>query len=140
MTLYEFVHRLENIALNMPNVRSAGHNKLYDFMANPEVEYRVFYVTQNQHQSYDNFDVYNVNLFIIDRLLPDYSNELEIQSAAKTTLDNIVEKFCDLYNSEIVGGTNTRKYSPFTEKFNSLTAGMFLTIKIEVPKDIVCAE
>ena len=138
MTLYEVVHSLENIALEQPNVRSCCHNHLYDFMnGKPDIRYRVFYVTQTSHKSNDLFDQWGLTLFIVDRLLDDKSNELEIESYAKETLDNIVNNFCERYSSEVVG---TRKYQSFTEHFVDDCAGMYLTLDIEVPKEIICAE
>ena len=138
MTLYETVRAFENIALEQPNIRSVGHNRLYDDMnATPSLKYRVFYLTQNPHKSNDLFDIYSFNAFVIDRLRDDKTNELEAESYAKETLDNILTKFCEMYQAELVG---TRKYQPFTEKFADETCGMYVTFEVEVPKDLICPE
>lgn len=137
-TLYSVVRTLQNTALGMPNVRTVGENHLYDLMnGNPGVKYAVFYVTQTTHRSNDLFDIWGFNLFYIDRLLNDKSNELEIESTAKEVLDNIVDRFCANYNADVVG---IRKYQSFTEHFKDECAGMYVTLEIEVPKEIICPE
>ena len=137
-TLYSVVKTLQNIALDQPNIRTAGENHLYDMMnGNPSVRYAVFYVTQTTHRSNEFFDVWGFNLFVIDRLLDDRSNELEIESNAKQVLDNVVDLFCQNYNAEVTG---TRKYQSFTEHFKDECAGMYVTLEIEVPKEIICPE
>ena len=129
---------MQNIALEQPNIRTVGENHLYDMMnGNPSVKYAVFYVTQTTHRSDEFYDVWGLNLFEIDRLLDDGSNELEIESTAKQVLDNIVDKFCARYNSEVTG---IRRYQSFTERFKDLTAGMYVTLEIQVPKEIICPE
>lgn len=137
-TLYSVVKTLQNTALEQPNVRTVGENHLYDMMnGNPSVRYSVFYVTQTTHRSNDLFDVWGFNLFYIDRLLDDRSNELEIESTAKQVLDNVVDKFCARYNAEVTG---IRKYQSFTEHFKDECAGMYVTLEIEVPREIICPE
>lgn len=137
-TLYSVVKTLQNTALEEPNVRTVGENHLYDMMnGNPSVKYCVFYVTQTTHRSNDLFDVWGFNLFYIDRLLDDRSNELEIESTAKQVLDNVVDKFCARYNAEVTG---IRKYQSFTEHFVDECAGMYVTLEIEVPREIICPE
>lgn len=138
MTLYEVIHSLENIAMEQPNVRMVGHNHLYrDLNDNPSVKYRVFYVTQTSHKTTELWDVYGLNAFIIDRLKADGSNELEAESNAKETLDNILNVFCDRYGADIIG---TRKYQPFTEKFVDETCGVYVTFEIQLPVDLICSE
>lgn len=138
MTLYEVTRAFENIALEQPNVRMVGHNHLYrDLNDNPGVRYRVFYLTQTTHRANDLFEVYGFNAFVIDRLLDDGSNELEAESYAKETLDNILRTFCEKYGVELVG---TRKYQSFTEHFKDECCGMYVTFEVEIPIDLICAE
>lgn len=137
-TLYQVVKTLENIALQQPNIRTVGENHLYDMMnGNPEVKYNVFYITQTQHRSTDEWDTYGLNLFFISRLADNKENELQIESTGKEVLNNIVSKFCETYNAEVVG---TRTYQPFTERFNDECAGIYVTLQLTMPKDIICPE
>lgn len=137
-TLYSVIKTLESIALRQPNIRSAGENDLYNFMnGNPEIQYGVFYITQGQHKSTDEWDYWSLNLFVIDRITDNRENELRVESTAKQILDNIVETFCGQYSAEVVG---ERVYQPFVESFKDRCAGIVLTLRIMMPKDIICPE
>lgn len=137
-TLYSVVKTLQTIALEQPNIRTVGENKLYDDMnGNPEIKYGVFYVTQNKHKSTDEWDIYSFNLFVIDRLTENKDNELRIESTAKQILDNIIATFCARYNAEVVG---ERKYQPFVEKFKDVCSGLFVKVDLMMPKDVICIE
>ena len=139
-TLYNVIKTLESIALQQPNIRSAGENDLYGFMnGNPEIKYGVFYVTQGQHTSTEGWDIWNLHLFIIDRLTGDKSNELRIESNAKQVLDNIINIFCSRYDAEVVQG-NKRKYHPFVESFKDRCAGVYVDVQLMTPKDVLCAD
>lgn len=137
-TLHSVVKTLENIALQQPNIRSAGENDLISFMnGNPEVKYCVFYITQGTHKSTDEWDTWNLTLFYIDRLTDNVDNELRIESTAKQELDNILTIFCNRYSGELIG---ERKYQPFADKFTDRCAGMYVTVNILMPKDVICIE
>ena len=121
-TLYQIIKTLQGIALEQPNIRQTGENRLYDDLnGNPEVRYGVFYITQGAHQSNEEWDLYNLNCFYIDRLTDDKSNELLIESTAKQVLDNIIDTFCDKYGAEVSG---IRRYQAFTEHFKDEAAGI----------------
>lgn len=137
-TLYQVIKALESVALEQPNIRYVGENDLYeDLNANPNIQYSVFYVTQNTHTSTDEWDYYGLNLFVLDRLKNDKSNELEIESYAKETLDNIIGVFCERYNAEVVG---ERTYQVFTEKFVDSCCGVYVNVRLQLPKNIICYE
>ena len=137
-TLLSVIKTLESLALQEPNIRSAGENDLIAFMnGNPEIKYGVFYITQNTHSSTDLFDYYGLNLFFLDRMTDDGANELAIESYGKQVLDKVVDTFCAYYNGEIVG---ERKYQSFADKFKDRVAGEILTVKIMLPKDVICIE
>jgi hypothetical protein len=139
-TLYSVIKTLEGIALSQPNVRSAGDGSLYDFMnGDPSVKYSAFFVTQNKHTtSLDlDYDIYSLNLFHIDRLRDDKTNELECESTAKEVLNNIINRFCAQYDADVVG---TIEWQSFTEHFKDECAGMYATVKIRVPIDVICPE
>ena len=136
-TLQSVIKTLESLALQQPNIRSAGENNLYDFMnGNPEVQFGVFYITQNKHRSTDEWDYWGLNLFYIDRITDNGENELQVESYGKQALDNIVATFCTRYQADVSG---ERQYQVFTEKFKDRCAGIILTLTIMMPKDIICA-
>ena len=139
MTLKQVITELCKIALTQHNVRTAGYNDLYGALnTDASIQYDVWFVTQNQHQSEGDFDRYGLNLFYISRLEnTDGDNELQIQSIGKEVIDNVVKIFCELYDAEVYGVTY---YQPFTQRFASLTAGIYAIITLEVPKNSICID
>lgn len=138
MTLLQIVNNLERIALTQPNVRTAGEGNIYDKMnTNPSVKYGVFFITQNTHIEYEESDRYGFTLFYVDRLEDDMeSNRLRIQSHGKQVLGNIITTFCNEFDIDFPEIT----YTPFTEKFVDLTAGVYATISFNIYKNSICAD
>lgn len=138
MTLFETIELLNTIALKHPNINSVGEGNIYDYMnANPSIKYGVFFITQGSHSQDDMFNHFEFTLFYVDRLISDLdSNRLQIQSIGKETLSNILTFFCEEFDAEC----ESINYQPFTQKFTDLTAGIYATITIDVPKDIICPE
>ena len=138
MTLYNFIHIIERICLSQKNVRSFGEGDLYSFMASPSIKYSMMYVTQNQHQRQGDFDLYNINLFYMDRNNNvDADNSLEIQSIGKELIDNVIRIFCEDYDAEVNGNII---YQPFTQSHPDLVSGVYATVTLEVPVDSTCID
>ena len=139
MTLYQVIKQLQRIALSQHNVRTVGEGDLYrDLLADPSIKYDVFYITQNQHQTEEDFDRYSVNLFFISRQENiDGGSALQIQSIGKEVIENVVKIFCDEYYAEVYG---TIYWQPFVQRFADLTAGIYAIITLSVPKDSTCID
>lgn len=138
MTIFNTVKELENIALQTPQINFVGENDLYDTINGcPNIKYGIFFVTQNVHRSSDEWDKYSLNLFYIDRLLEDDSNELAIHSVGKELLTNIVLQFCDKYDAEIDGSYT---FQPFIQKFMDKCAGIYMTVTLNIMKSTICPE
>ena len=138
MTLYQIISTLKQIALTQPNVKSATDGSVYDVMnANPSIKYNVVHLTQTTHQSDEEFDYYGLNIFYISRLEDSLEdNRLQIQSIGKEILDNIIRTFCENWNIEFPMIT----YIPFTQKFADLCAGAYCAVRLEVPRELICAD
>ena len=138
MTLYETIDLLKKIALKHPNIGSASEGNIYEYMnANPSVKYGVFFITQGTHSQDEMFNHFEFTLFYVDRLVDDMEeNRLQIQSIGKEMLSNILTFFCEEFDAECDNIT----YQPFTQKFVDMTAGIYSTITIDVPKDVICPE
>lgn len=130
---------MEKIALTQHNVRYAGDGDLYrDLNAQPSIKYDAFYITQNQHESVEDFDRYNLNLFFVSRQEDtEAGNALQIQSIGKEVIENVVKIFCEDYDAEVYGSIY---WQPFVQKFADLTAGIYAIITLEVPKDSICID
>ena len=138
MTLYEIVNILKKIALDQPNIRSASDGSVYDKMnTNPSVQYDVFHISQTNHQEDFETDYYGLQLFYISRLEDSLEdNRLQIQSIGKEILGNVIRTFCENFSIDYP----TITYIPFTQQFNDLTAGVYCNVRLELPKDLVCAD
>lgn len=137
MTLYQVITTLQDIATTQPNVRTATNGDIYEVMnGNPSVKYGVFHITQNNHQTFPDYDIYSLSLFYLDRNEDDDANTLQIQSIGKEVIDNIVKIFCEGFDADFP----TITFTPFTQRFDDDTAGVFANIQLEVYKDWNCAD
>ena len=138
MTLYETIDWLKKIALKHPNIGSASEGNIYEYMnANPSVKYGVFFITQGTHSQDEMFNHFEFTLFYVDRLVDDMEeNRLQIQSIGKEILSNILTFFCEEFDAEC----ENISFQPFTQRFVDETAGIYSTITIDVPKDVICPE
>lgn len=138
MTLLQIVDNLERIALTQPNIRSVSEGDIYSFMNNnPSVKYGVFFILQNNHTEYQEYTNYNFTLFFIDRLEDDLeSNRIRIQSNGMQVISNIVSMLCERFDLDFPN----MQYTPFTQKFVDLTAGIYATISFNIYKNSICAD
>ena len=138
MTLFQIIQILKQIALTQPNIKSATDGSIYEVMnTNPSIKYNVVHFSQTTHQSDEETDYYGLNVFYVSRLEDSLEdNRLQIQSIGKDILDNIIRTFCENWNIDFPVIT----YTPFTQKFNDLCAGCYCNLKLEIPKEILCAD
>lgn len=138
MTLFQIIQTLKQIALTQPNIKSATDGSIYEVMnTNPSVKYDVVHFSQTTHQSDEETDYYGLNIFYVSRLEDSLEdNRLQIQSIGKEVLDNIIRTFCENWNINFP----TITYTPFTQKFNDLCAGCYCNLRLEIPKEIICAD
>lgn len=138
MTLFETIHRLKNIALTLPNVRSFVEGNIYENLnGNPSVEYGVIVVTQGRHTRDEYFNYFNFNLFYVDRLVDNMEeNKLQIQSIGIEVLTNLIKRFSKENDVDF----SNLSFNTFTEKFQDECAGVFATISLHVEADLICDE
>lgn len=137
MTLYELVQIIEDVAIAQPSVQMIVENDVYRLNEIADARYGVFAFTQGAHQAVadGDFITYNLILFYVDRLSDDYSNQLAVQSAGITTLDNILMTLSER-------GVQVGDYSlqPFNQRFADMCAGVYATVALTVPRDVLCPE
>ena len=138
MTLATIIETLKMIALKHPNVNSAYEGNIYEILnANPNNKYASVVITQQSHTTDEVYDHYGFVIFYVDRLVDDMEeNRVQIQSCGKSMLGNIITFFCEEFEAECDNIT----YQPFTQKFVDMTCGVYCTITIDMPKDIICPE
>ena len=128
---------LKGVASTQPNVNQIIDNDIYRLNTLKDVEYSVFGWQQRQHQEETDFWIYSFQLFYIDRLTQDGSNELECQNTGMEVLSNIIGTIIDFGDIELNG---IPIYQPFTQRFKDETAGCYVTVSFIVPKNCICEE
>lgn len=136
MTLKETINKFLKIAKKQPNINFASEGDIYTLNTMKNLEYSVFFVTQQQHQQSEDTITYNLILYYIDRLVEDDANMLDIQSNGIIMLGNIINTFINENDADI---NYDITYQPFTHKFADKCAGVYANVKIEVGNNIgVC--
>ena len=128
MTLYEVITDILNIAKQQPNINHTGEGDIYSLNSLPNIDYSVFWVTQTNHTQGENTVTYNLVLYYIDRLLPDASNRLQIQSQGMLVLNNIINIYNQM-NPDIQIEYDIN-YTTFTHRFTDDCAGVFANVTI----------
>ena len=137
--LIEFRRMVERIAKSQPNINSIVENDVYRLNTLKDANYSVFAWQQRQHTEEEDFWIYSLQLFYIDRLTQDGSNELECQNTGIEVLSNIIRTILSVGGGEIELYGNA-VYHPFTQKFKDETSGCYVEVAFRVPKDCICEE
>lgn len=131
MTLYELIENIKNLGKSEPNVSFVTQGDIYELNHQQDIDYPAFVVTQGTHfgSAENGVENYGLTLFLVDRLTSDKSNELDVQSWADTGLKNIISRI-EEHNLGVIQGQYT--VQTFTEKFDSLCAGAYVSLNIQV--------
>lgn len=132
MTLYDIVTTLINIAKKQPNINYTGEGDIYILNSLPNIDYSVFFITQNNHTQREDTVNYNLTLFYIDRVNSSGNNVLQIQSTGMLALNNIINNFNNLYDVE-VGDID---YTTFVHRFQDDCAGVYANVTITADAEL----
>lgn len=135
MTLYDIIRYMEGIASAQHTIRMIVENDIWKLDAEPSAEYGVFGFRQTEHNaSLDSSIIhYGFELYYVDRLTNDKSNQIEVQSVGVQTLDNIVRAI----GEELM--VEDYRFSPFYQKFADECSGVICYVTIGAPVNTVCA-
>lgn len=138
MTLAETIDMLEALATMQPAVKTIVKQDVYRLNEDQSVKYGVFAWLQREHrESIENdWREYAFTLFYIDRLRSDNGNELEVQSVGIEVLSNLLRYIAEYTEVEVGEWT----IQPFTQKFNDLTAGVYVNVTLGAALDYSCPE
>jgi len=90
------------------------------------------------HTVLENTTTYEITLYYLDRLLPDYSNDIDIFSSAIENLKNLVNGIRLIPGVvEVMNNYSIRNFAS-TEKMNDSLAGAYAVIRIKVENKAVC--
>lgn len=137
MTLKEVILTINRIADSQPNVNTIiKSGDIYDLNTLGDVKYAAFCASQQPHTQDEGFITYNFYLYYVDRLLSDASNKIDIQSTGIQVLSNIMRTL----EYELDADFSNVVYQTFTQSFESLCAGAYVSVGITVPIESLCAE
>ena len=133
MTLFEIINKLKSIAINKPNINYVGDGDVYTLNSLPNIDYSVFFITQNDHSIYQDTITYSLNLFYIDRISDSEDNVLNIQSDGMLQLTNVINT---LVFSEDVDVDGDITFTPFIQRFADNCAGVYCTVRFIVDNNL----
>lgn len=137
MTLFDTIDILKKMCLEQPDVRMALDGDVFENLnSNPSVRYACVNMTQTSHSEEDGFDRYGLSIFYIDRLTDDRQNRLQIQSAGKEILQNVIDYFCDEFDAD----RTVLTFTPFTQKFKDECAGVWCNVELTIGRQYSCPE
>lgn len=126
MTLFEIINKLKTVAISKPNINFVGDGDVYTLNSLPNIDYSVFFITQNDHSIYQDTITYSLNLFYIDRISDSEDNVLNIQSDGMLQLTNVINT---LVFSEDVDVDGEITFTPFIQRFADNCAGVYCTVR-----------
>ena len=133
MTLFEIINKLKDIAISKPNINYVGDGDVYVLNSLPNIDYSVFFITQNDHSIYQDTITYSLNLFYIDRISDSEDNVLNIQSDGMLQLTNVINT---LVFSEDVDVDGDITFTPFIQRFADNCAGVYCTVRFIVDNNL----
>lgn len=90
------------------------------------------------HTVAENTTTFDITLYYIDRLLTDYSNDIDIFSSAIENLKNLINGIKELPGVLDVTDDYTIRNFANTEKMNDSLAGAYAQVRIKVVNDTIC--
>lgn len=130
MTYFEIISNLKACALEEPNINFVGSKDIYELNSLPTIEYNVFYITPNTFSVDEDTITYSLNLYFVSRWDETDNNQLEEQSAGMLALQNIINRFNNLYPEVEIAYPLI--YTPFYQKFKDITCGVFVRADFQV--------
>ena len=130
MTLYDLINKFKDTSLKHVLVNEFGEGDIYEYLNSREHKYPCVFLTITGISDNDYDRGINCTLFYVDRLTSDSSNKKQVQSTGLNVLSEILSKF----------NTTSTSYTPFTEKFSDLCAGVFAETNISIELDFECGD
>ena len=90
----------------------------------------MFYITPNTFSVDEDTITYSLNLYFVSRWDETDNNQLEEQSAGMLALQNIINRFNNLYPEVEIAYPLI--YTPFYQKFKDICTGVFVRVDLAV--------
>lgn len=134
MKLYSIIESIKKICSTVPNVHTVIVGDVYELNQLQDIEYSAVVITEQSHAHNieEDYNLYGLDIFYVDRETSDKSNILDIHSCGIDVLNSIVNSIEDM------GGEITNQYSiiTFEERFDSLCAGAYASLNIRFATEL----
>lgn len=125
-------HKLLNSAISGASLYTINHLTIRD--------YAMLFIQPSYTDDYDdNIMTYRLNLYYIDRLLNDSSNELEIYSAGNSFFTDFLNELKRIDGIFNVRYDSRRNLFTETERLSDRCSGVWVTLYLQVLKESVCS-
>lgn len=131
MNYFNLIENIKEVSLGY--VEEFFEGDIYEFLNNGTHKYPSMILTiQNIDTS--NLNTISATLFCVERLTDSGDNKTEAQSLCMTNILKVMQKLEE--NFDITQST----FTPFTEKFSDLCAGMYVEFTLSYMGENVCDE
>lgn len=130
MRYFELLKTIKNISTTHVLVNEYGEGDIYEHLNSGEHKYPCVFLTVTNIESSVSSTLYNFTLFYTDRLIESGDNRTNIQSTGINVIQQILNRLIQEYPTYEVTNTN---FTPFTEKFADMCAGVFCDVTFEDP-------
>lgn len=130
MRYFELLKTIKNISTTHVLVNEYGEGDIYEHLNSGEHKYPCVFLTVTNIESSVSSTLYNFTLFYTDRLVESGDNRTNIQSTGINVIQQILNRLIQEYPTYEVTNTN---FTPFTEKFADMCAGVFCNVTFEDP-------
>lgn len=130
MRYFEFLKTIKNISTTHVLVNEYGEGDIYEHLNSGEHKYPCVFLTVTNIQSSVSSTLYNFTIFYTDRLVESGNNRTNIQSTGINVIQQILNRLIQEYPTFEVTDTN---FTPFTEKFADMCAGVFCDVVLDNP-------
>lgn len=130
MRYFELLKTIKNISTTHVLVNEYGEGDIYEHLNSGEHKYPCVFLTVTNIESSVSSTLYNFTLFYTDRLVESGDNRTNIQSTGINVIQQILNRLTQEYPTYEVTNIN---FTPFTEKFADMCAGVFCDVTFEDP-------
>ena len=128
MRYFDFIKEIKEISTSHILVNEYGEGDIYEYLNNGEHKYPCIFLTVTKLNTTDSGTAINFTLFYTDRLVENQANKTAIQSTGISVIKQILSRYEQLHPEYLLSNVN---YTPFTEKFTDMCAGVFCDVVIE---------
>ena len=128
MRYFDFIKEIKEISTSHILVNEYGEGDIYEYLNNGEHKYPCIFLTVTNLTTTDSGTAINFTLFYTDRLVENQANKTSIQSTGISVIKQILSRYEQLHPEYLLSNVN---YTPFTEKFTDMCAGVFCDVVIE---------